>query len=78
MIFSGRERMGTPETIAQDAMFQKLIAAGTTDLWDAYLKGNSEAKSWLLDGGYAKLFGDQATFEHKPQSSRGKPAHQAE
>jgi len=66
MIFSGRERMvATAEKHAQDAVFQKLICAGTTAFWDAYLKGNAAAKKWLLDGGFAKLLGDQATFEKK-------------
>lgn len=65
-IFSGRERMAaTPEKHAQDAAFQKLICAGTTAFWDAYLKGNAAAKQWLLDGGYANLLGAQATFEKK-------------
>jgi len=65
MIFSGRERMGTPEKLNQDAAFQRLICAGTTAFWDAYLKDNASAKKWLLNGGYAKLLGEQATFEHK-------------
>ncbi len=70
-IFSGRERMAaTPEKLAQDAAFQKLICASTTAFWDAYLKGNAAAKKWLLEGGCEKLLGEQATFEHKaPQSS---------
>lgn len=72
-IFSGRERMAaTPEKHAQDAAFQKLICAGTTAFWDAYLKGNAEAKKWLLDGGYAKLLGEQATFETKQPSAPSK------
>jgi hypothetical protein len=65
MIFSGRERSGTPEKLEQDARFQKLICAGTTAFWDAYLKDKPEARVWLLEGGYAKLLGDQAVFEHK-------------
>jgi predicted dienelactone hydrolase len=65
-IFSGRERMAaTPEKLAQDARFQKLICAGTTAFWDAYLKGNDAAKRWLFDGGYAGFLGEQATFERK-------------
>jgi len=69
MIFSGRGRLGTPEKLAQDAAFQKLICAGTTAFWDAYLKGNAAAKKWLLDGGYAKLLGAQASFETKQPSA---------
>jgi predicted dienelactone hydrolase len=65
MIFSGRGRVGAPEKLAQDEAFQKLICAGTTAFWDAYLKGSNAAKHWLLDGDYAKLLGAQATFEKK-------------
>jgi predicted dienelactone hydrolase len=65
-VFSGRERMdATPEKLAQDAVFQKLICTSTTAFWDAYLKGNSLAKQWLLEGGCKKLLGAQATFEKK-------------
>ncbi len=65
MIFSGRERLGTAEKLAQDAVFQKLICTGTTAFWDAYLKGSDEAKKWLFEGGYAKLLDAQATFDVK-------------
>jgi len=66
MIFSGRgHTAAAPEKLAQDALFQKLICAGTTAFWEAYLKGNTEAKQWLLEGGYAKLLDAQATFEVK-------------
>ncbi len=66
MIFSGRERsLAAPEKLAQDARFQKLICAGTTAFWDAYLKGNTAAKKWLLDGGFQTLLGQAATFEKK-------------
>lgn len=66
MIFSGRERVGVPaEKLTQDGEFQKLICAGTTAFWDANLKGDQKAKQWLLDGGYAKLLGEKATFEKK-------------
>ncbi len=65
-IFSGRERMAaSPEKIAQDASFQKLICASTTAFWDAYLKGNVAAKKWLLEGGCERLLGKEASFEHK-------------
>ena len=65
-IFSGRERVGaSPELLARDAVFQKLVCAGTTAFWDAYLKGRPEAKSWLLDGGYGTLLGGQAVFQKK-------------
>ena len=72
MIFSGRARLGTPQKLEQDAMFQKLICAGTTAFWDAYLKGNDGARKWLIDGGYQKLLGEQATFEHKSAGATAK------
>jgi predicted dienelactone hydrolase len=72
-IFSGRERMAaTPDKLAQDAMFQNLIRAGTTAFWDAYLKGDDDAKQWLLGGGFAKMLGAQATFEHKVPTPQAK------
>lgn len=65
-VFSGRERLpGASEKREQDATFHRLICAGTTAFWDTYLKGNAAAKAWLLDGGYAKALGEQATFEKK-------------
>lgn len=72
MIFSGRERLATPEKLAQDKVFHDLICAGTTAFWDAYLKDNAEARAWLLDGGYAKLLNDQAVFEHKTPKTQAK------
>jgi predicted dienelactone hydrolase len=72
-IFSGRERMSAaPEKLAQDAAFQKLITAGTTAFWDAYLKDNAEARKWLLAGGYAKMLGELATFESKAPTPQPK------
>jgi predicted dienelactone hydrolase len=70
MIFSGRERTSaTPEKLEQDAMFQTLICAATSAFWEAYLKGNAEARQWLLKGGCKELLGPRATFEVKlPQA----------
>ena len=71
MIFSGRERTAdAPEKLAQDALFQKLICAGTTAFWEAYLKGNAGARQWLLQGGCARLLGTQATFEVKTPAAK--------
>ena len=72
-IFSGRERMAaSPDKLAQDAAFQKLIIAGTTAFWDAYLKDNVAAKKWLLGGSYTKLLGQLATFESKTPKTEPK------
>ncbi len=65
MIFSGRPRVGSADKLAQDASFQKLICTCTTAFWDAYLKSNTPAKQWLLEGGFSKLLADQGTFETK-------------
>lgn len=65
MIFSGRERMGSPAKLAQDAVFQKLICTGTTAFWEGFLKGSAAARAWVMDGGYKKLLSEQAKFESK-------------
>lgn len=65
MVFSGREKSASLEKQDQDKKFQALICAGTTAFWDAYLKGNMAAKTWLLKGGYTKWLNEQATFEVK-------------
>lgn len=65
MIFSGRERQGSEGEHSQDEVFHKLICAGTTAFWDAYLKGDVAAKEWVMGSGYAKLLGHQATYERK-------------
>jgi len=65
MIFSGRERQGSGSERSQDEVFHQLICAGTTAFWDAYLKGDVAAKQWVMGSGYAKLLGQQATYEWK-------------
>jgi predicted dienelactone hydrolase len=63
MIFSGRFVPGRKQQ--RDALFQDLIRQGTTAFWDAYLKGDAKAKSWLAKGGYAAELGKDAKFEEK-------------
>ena len=65
MIFSGRERQGSEGERSQDEVFHKLICAGSTAFWDAYLKGDFAAKEWVMGSGYAKLLGQQAIYERK-------------
>jgi dienelactone hydrolase len=63
MIFSGRRlQSGGGE---KDARFQDLILQGTTAFWDAYLKGDAAAKSWLSRGGYAGALGGDGKLEVK-------------
>ena len=70
-IFSGRVRKGAaPDQDAQDAAFQKMVCAGSTAFWDAYLKNDAAAKEWLIKGGYAKLLGSLATFETKEPKAK--------
>jgi fermentation-respiration switch protein FrsA (DUF1100 family) len=74
MVFSGGTRaLGGDRS--KDPLFQKLICAGTTAFWDAYLKDKAEAKTWLLQGGYAKQLGDNAVFEKKAPGKALGPRH---
>ncbi len=61
MIFSGR-LAGSRE---KDPLFQDLIRQGTTAFWDAYLKGDAEAKAWLAQG-YGAVLGKDGKLERKP------------
>jgi predicted dienelactone hydrolase len=64
MIFSGH-LLERSERAAKDAVFQDLIRQGTTAFWDAYLKGDAAAKSWL-ERGYANALGKDGKIEEKP------------
>jgi len=68
VIFNGADHMTFSGHIikhASDAEFQPLILAGSTAFWDAYLKGNAAAKTWLYNGGFAQFIGTKGTFEKK-------------
>lgn len=68
VIFNGADHMAFSGHIvprASDAGYQRLILAGSTAFWDAYLKGNSAAKAWLYQGGFRDLLGAKGTFETK-------------
>lgn len=74
MIFSGRGSGGLLSGQGdRDAEFQALIKAGTTALWDAFLRGDAEARRWLAEGGYEEALGKKATFERKSPASRPVP-----
>lgn len=63
MIFAGQRRQaGKGE---KDPRFLDLILQGTTAFWDAYLKGDAAAKSWLSRGGYAGVLGGDGKLEVK-------------
>ncbi|MCS7306618.1 MAG: hypothetical protein NZ602_16110 [Thermoguttaceae bacterium] len=77
MIFSGRAPglAGFPATgrgllafrrdREKDAVFHRLICAGSTAFWHAYLRGDQKAKQWLAEGGFQNLLGSDGTFEKK-------------
>jgi len=72
MVFSGRMRPDESKA-AQDEVFHRLICAGSTAFWDAWLKGDTAAHEWLMDGGFERLLGNEGTFEKKiPQTEAGK------
>lgn len=64
MLFAGAPRVREDER-QLDAADHPLICLGTTVFWDAYLRQIAGAKSWLLEGNYAKALAERATFEHK-------------
>lgn len=62
MVFSGRR--GLRGDRSRDAIFHPLIQQSTLAFWDAYLKGDMEAKAWLRNE-FAKELADNGTFEQK-------------
>ncbi len=65
MVFSGRSPLLQPERKERDQRFQDLVCRGSTAFWDAYLKGDAQAKAWMADGDFASALGASATFEKK-------------
>ncbi|MDB6111201.1 MAG: Platelet-activating factor acetylhydrolase plasma/intracellular isoform [Pedosphaera sp.] len=63
MVFSGRSRgQGGGE---KDELFHGLILMSSTAFWDAYLKGDAQAKAWLAGNGFATLLKQDGKFEQK-------------
>jgi hypothetical protein len=52
MIFSGR--MNRNDNSINDAHFQSLVKPATTAFWEAYLKDDLQAKTWLKSGDLKK------------------------
>jgi predicted dienelactone hydrolase len=73
LVFSGRSQasgpMVGPGNPAMDPTFQLLIQQSTTAFWDAYLKSDENAKSWLRTGGCKTMLGQNGTLEIKPGTS---------
>jgi predicted dienelactone hydrolase len=65
MVFAGQERTGRGD---QDLVIQDLIRMSSAAFWDAYLKGSSEARSWLAKGGFKSVLANNGTFEEKLKS----------
>lgn len=59
MVFSGRLTESRPS----DGEFQARILSGSTAFWDAWLKGDKDARHWLDDGGFSADLGKLGTFE---------------
>ena len=72
MVFSGRGRLGGSGE--KDALFRGIIEQASTAFWDAYLKGNSQAKAWLAEGGFQTFLGENGTFEKRLISPAGTSA----
>jgi predicted dienelactone hydrolase len=54
-----------PLKITSDAKFQRLICLSTTVFWNAYLKDDRQAKTWLFDGGLNTTLGKEGRLEMK-------------
>ena len=75
-VWKGQERPGvalgqaardTRNAVARplDPLFHGLILQSTTAFWDAYLKNDAAAKSWLAKGGFREEMGKSGTLEVK-------------
>jgi predicted dienelactone hydrolase len=63
MIFSDHQR---PWGRARDdTHFHELIILASTAFWEAYLKGEAPARSWLAGGGLGQALGGKAILEMK-------------
>ena len=63
MLFSGRQRL--LRSGDNDAHFHELILGASTAFWDAYLKGDADARTWLAGGPFWAALGTDGTFETK-------------
>ena len=62
--FSDNPRWGGRK-LERDPHHQPWICEMTTQFWDAFLKDDSKAKTWLNGKGLKTLVGDGATVEKK-------------
>jgi predicted dienelactone hydrolase len=64
-----RRRAGSPSG-EQLARFHDLVKQSTTAFLDANLRGDADARKWLLEGGFAAELGKTGTFEHRDAASK--------
>ncbi|MEO6992025.1 MAG: hypothetical protein ABI273_00225, partial [Lacunisphaera sp.] len=69
MVFSGRLTESRPT----DSAFQARVLSGSTAFWDAWLKGDKDARHWLDDGGFLADLGKLGTFEMSAPKSSPSP-----
>jgi predicted dienelactone hydrolase len=50
---------------ASDERIHQLLAQVCPAFWDTWLRGDAEARQWLLSGGFAGQLGGDGTFESK-------------
>lgn len=65
MVFGGHALGGRRPETARDRQIQERVMAGTLAFWNAQLKQDGAARSWLEQGGYQATLGDKDVFEYK-------------
>jgi predicted dienelactone hydrolase len=63
MVFTGKVWPGRVSTV--DGEIHRLVKASTSAFWDAYLKGEEDAKVLLKEGGMESILGAHASVEKK-------------
>jgi predicted dienelactone hydrolase len=64
MVFNGQPGLRR-EPSAEEAAQGDAVKAATLAFWDAYLKDDARAKTWLANGGFAKALGGAGEFSAK-------------
>lgn len=72
-IFTSRPRVLRGK---QDARFHDLIRTSSLAFWDAYLRGEADAKAWLTQGSFKAELGKNGKFEQKLKRPASAPAAQ--
>jgi predicted dienelactone hydrolase len=65
MVFGGHALGSKRGDTARDRAIQALVKAGTLAFWNATLKGDEAAETWLGAGGFAAQLGTRDRFESK-------------